>query len=381
MKQRSALRRTATRLAKPFELFGRRVLQIVLAFLLSARKRAPEVASAPNILVVRLDARVGNLMLLTPLLASLRATWPKARISVLCHESMQRVYAHEPHIDALIPYVKWRLGDGPISLVRRLRALRFDLAFDAGSYPGVAVTHPLITRLCGSKLTVGPDRGALARLYNVVVPVLPEDSADIDQRLQLLAPFPQAVRVRAMCYAAPERLTELRRAHAELIAQAAPAGAERTVVCIVGARLELRRIPEEKWREILTALARRGLAATLVWGPGERALAERIAEGAAHVTLAPPSSLDAVAALASECYGVIGHDTGTSHLAVAAGGRTFVLFVLESPTRYGHIGPGRAWVDLRGDAACAKLLPALDGWLDHLAEMEARADRLSAPPR
>ena len=68
-------------------------------------------------------------------------------------------------------------------------------------------------------------------------------------------------------------------------------------------------------------------------------------------------------ALFRAARGVVGNDTGTSHLAVAAGARTFVCFVLEAPTRYGHAGHGRAFVDLRDDRSQARLVTAFNAWL------------------
>jgi heptosyltransferase-1 len=166
-----------------------------------------------------------------------------------------------------------------------------------------------------------------------------------------------------MVFVAPERLDALAREHADFLAAAAPQGLERTVACVVGARMVERRVGPEIWAAIVQALQARGKAVTLVWGPGERELAEAVQRLAPSAHLAPPSTLDQAAVLFSRAAGVVGHDTGTSHLAVAAGAATFVMFVCEAPTRYGHLGPRRVWIDLRQGVDRTAILSALDGWL------------------
>ena len=360
--RRSELRRTLTRWVKPVELFGRRVLQYILSIVLWLPRRPLVVAGPPRILVIRLDARVGNLLMLTPFLASLKRTFPGAHTTVLCHESMQRVLDGQPDADALIPYVKWRVGRGPFSLIARIRKERFDLCFDAGSFPGVAVTHPLIARLSGARVIVGPDRGPLGRLYHFTVPVLAEAEHEIAQRLQLLLPFKKATRVETMRYRRDETLRALDTAHAAFVAAAAPAGPDRTFVCAIGSREPLRRVEAFEWAAIANALVAAGHAVTIVWGPGERALADEVHAACPAATVAPPSTLDELVALFRACRGMIGNDTGTSHLAVAVGARTCVCFVIEPPSRYGHEGPGRRALDLRNDRTIERIVGEVVAW-------------------
>lgn len=364
MKHRSPLRAWLTRKLKPVELFGRTILQYLLSLVLWLPRREVVLPERPRILVIRLDARVGNLLMLTPFLASLKRTFAGAHVTVLCHVSMQRVLDGQPDVDATIPYVKWRFGRGPLSLIGRLRRERFDLCFDAGSFPGVAVTHPLIARLSGARVIVGPDRGPLGRLYHVTVPVLPEAAHEIAQRLQLLSPLPSPVRVEVMRYRSDAALAEIDRNGAAFLAAAAPAGAAKTIVLAVGSREALRRVDADEWAAIANAALERGLFVTLVWGPGERPLAEAVAAKVPGVTIAPPSSLDELVALFRAACGIVGNDTGTSHLAVAVGGRTCVCFVLEAPSRYGHVGPGRHAIDLRGDRS--RLVAEVEQWLTAL---------------
>ena len=141
--------------------------------------------------------------------------------------------------------------------------------------------------------------------------------------------------------------------------------------------------------ESFAALARqtadRGLPVTLVWGPGQRALAESIvARAGPGVTLAPPTSLLELAALLARCAAVVGGDTGPVHLAASLGVPTVAVFVATDPERNGPRGPhvrivtaartgaqsGRARRGAAGGATVAEVVDALTGALgdaEHLA--------------
>jgi heptosyltransferase-2 len=74
---------------------------------------------------------VGDALMTTPAVAAIRGNFPKARISMLVVPWVMDVFAHNPHIDEVIPY--FREGrhkgiQGKRVLVRELRERRFDLA-------------------------------------------------------------------------------------------------------------------------------------------------------------------------------------------------------------------------------------------------------------
>lgn len=358
---KSKLRIALTRWAKPLELAGRRFLQYLLSIVLWLPRRPAVLPERPRILVVRLDPRIGNFVMLTPFLSSLKRSFPGAHTTVLCDVHMQSLLEGHPDVDAIVPYVKWRVGRGPFSLVARLRRERYDVCFDAGSFPGVAVTHPLMTRLSGAKLIVGPDRGALSRLYHVTVPILPPTAHEIQQRLQLLVPFAGAERVETMSYRAPEVLAAHDRDHAAFVRDSTPNGAERTVILAVGSRKEETRVEVEEWARVAGAARERGFAVTIVCAPDQRPLGEAVQHAVPGANIAPPGSLDQVMALFRAARAVVANDTGTSHLAVAVGARICVLFVAGEPTRFGHRTAGATWIDLRHDRA--QLAGAVLEWL------------------
>jgi heptosyltransferase I len=100
--------------------------------------------------------------------------------------------------------------------------------------------------------------------------------------------------------------------------------------------------PAERFRELAERLAERwGTRPLLLWGPGEKELAEDIARGTADspgADLAPPTTLRELALLLSKARLVIGADTGPLHLAAALGIPVAGIYGPTNPARNGPYG-------------------------------------------
>jgi lipopolysaccharide heptosyltransferase I len=93
--------------------------------------------------------------------------------------------------------------------------------------------------------------------------------------------------------------------------------------------------PEERFVAIARMLLRKGARVALIWGPGERERAARIA-AAAGASLVPDSNLRDLAALLAGARLVVSGDSGPLHLAAALGVPVVGLY---GPTRVARNGP------------------------------------------
>jgi hypothetical protein len=115
-------------------------------------RRQPLAADTRRILVVRLNKRLGNILFLTPMLQSLAATLPAARIDVLIRSRAQgpllktlpgvdRVLVQEPRfLDTLRTLREVRRQRYDLAGVARCLATR--LAQDAGSMGSMSCNQP-----------------------------------------------------------------------------------------------------------------------------------------------------------------------------------------------------------------------------------------------
>ena len=115
-----------------------------------------------------------------------------------------------------------------------------------------------------------------------------------------------------------------------------------------GAASAARRWPAERWNAVVKSLDR----VIVTGGPGERALAERVAAGTTAEIRAGDTDLMQLAELVAGADRVLCGDTGVAHLATAFGIRSVVLFGPTPPHEWGPPpgGPHRAlWAGRRGD--------------------------------
>jgi heptosyltransferase I len=105
---------------------------------------------------------------------------------------------------------------------------------------------------------------------------------------------------------------------------------ERRIVLIPGAGRSGKQWPVQRFRELAAYIQKDAL---VVWGPGERALAEAVG-----AELAPPTNLRELARLLRDARLVIGGDTGPVHLAAALGTRVVGLYGPTNPKRNGPYG-------------------------------------------
>ena len=179
--------------------------------------------------------------------------------------------------------------------------------------------------LSGAKTRYGFDRHAIrekpALLFtNRKVPVDTSKHV-IEQNLQLAAGY-----ARAAPHPGPLPGGEGGPGQWAAFPQAVP-GYEGSIVLLPGAGKANKLWPVERFRELA---ARIGPKALVVWGPGERELAERVG-----ARMAPATNLRELAWLLQKAEVVIGGDTGPLHLADALGAKVVGLYGPTDPRRNG----------------------------------------------
>lgn len=284
-----------------------------------------------HILVCRINARLGNILFLTPLLRSLAATYPDAGIDVLLREPVHAgLLAGMPGVRRV--HV---LPRGPARLpgfLRRLRRRRYDLAID----PNVHSTgNRIALALCGARHRLGfagPDQWL--RLSHAAA--RPTEPHQARQPLSLFdaieGPRPRIYRELAVYPGAEAQ----RRAAALLrgTLESSPVSREKgaTLVGFFTGAAGRKRLPAEWWRRWLDALTRETSPTPVqILAPGEAPLASGIA------AFGTPE-LDVLAAAMGRMDLFVAADSGPMHLAAAAGAPVIGLFTATNPAQYAPLG-------------------------------------------
>lgn len=276
-------------------------------------------------LLVRINFRMGNLLLLTPALTALRQALPNARLDLLCFDAYAALLENNSDVDRVITFTRRTLrSPRKLSLlVRTLRRERYDLVVDCargGSFLGA-----FVVAVSGGQYRAGSAGSRYQRFFNVHVP---RDGADVKHKVDVLRAFVAGLGIPAVSGDLKVVLGDAERAWAEAQWKTLGLSAERsTAGVIVGARGR-KQWPRERFLELVERLHALGeLAIVLFAGPEDQAelhaLARRLAD---KVAVAPPLSIRHFAALLSRCALVVTGDTGPMHLAAAVRVPTVSVF-------------------------------------------------------
>ncbi|MES1923947.1 glycosyltransferase family 9 protein [Salinisphaera sp. T31B1] len=291
-------------------------------------RRRPLATGTRRILVVRLNKRLGNILFLTPMLRTLAAGLPTARIDVLIQDARQAALLESlPGVGRI--WVQQRGLWGLLGQLRTLRAQHYDLAIDPS---GNSTSNRLAVALSGARQRMGfAGRSQWLRLTHAAprprsrhqaeqgVELLLDSVTGTDfQRLDTLAVFPDE-------RAQAEASRHWRRA----------LGDETTpVVGFFTAATGRKQMPADWWHRWQNALQTRLPGARLlqICPPGQT---DSALPGAASVAIA---ELDVLAALLSRLQAFVAADSGPMHLAAAAGVPVVGLFRATQPARYAPLG-------------------------------------------
>jgi len=288
---------------------------------MSARATTPIALPAkPRILVVTLR-RIGDVLLTTPLIRSLRRAWPEAAIDVLVFAGTAGIVEGNPDIDRVIAM------SGRPTMAETLRLLarlwrRYDLAIStqSGDRPtlfAVAAgrTHVGLTAADGPGLGHRLKRALLHR----VTPGA-SNTHRVEQMLRLTDTLGIARVPELVCPAAGP-MAPIDTGENYAVIHAAP-------------MYRYKQWTPAGWRALAAGLAQRGVSVVAISGPdeAERRYLEELWRGVAAVH---PAAWPATVSLLQMARVYVGPDTSVTHLAAASGCPTVALFGPMDPRVWG----------------------------------------------
>lgn len=350
---------------KALEQIGKTVLALVAGLLLfrfGRRSRAAaRLTAAKKVLLVRIDNRVGEALLTTPLLDALKAAGGY-EVHLLVHAKTARVLEGHPAVDRLIPFDRSRLVLGAWAPgVSPLRAADYDVVLDCSNWTAPSVTAALVARLAAPRSAViGPAVFPVTVLQDVKVVAKGGTRSEVEQRLHLLSPFLGQQPYRTLSFRTPRTTPDINQFLSSIQRPYA--------VVNPGGRLGERRVPAEAFAAAARTLMAAGVTPVVTWGPGEEALADEVVKLCVHAVRAPKTSIDELAALMRDAKVTVCNNTGPMHLSVAVGTPTLAFFRGMEMDRWGHDRQPHLMVDLTAaidsgvsDAASRAVTQMLEG--------------------
>jgi heptosyltransferase III len=315
------------------------------------RRFRQQLSTAKRVVVVRIDNRVGEALLTTPLLSALLN---HHQVDCIVHPRCARVLQGFPGLGQIETFERrgLRLGDAFKQIARLRRFTNGAVVIDAANWKHYSGTQALLSRLIAPhSAVVGPACWPTPWLNEVSVNPRLDTQSEAEQRLHLGSPL----QVSGSC-----RLGFRRPAPSETL-QTWVRGLSRPLAVVnPGGRLKERRVPPGVFAHAALVLSAAGFCPVVTFGPGEEPLAQAVVEGCAQARLAPPTSLDDLAFLMQQAQLVVCNNTGPMHLAVAIGTRTVALFYGIDVRRWGHGEPHRMVVldGLKDEQAMQRVVAA-----------------------
>ncbi len=296
-----------------------------------------------EILIVRTSA-LGDVLHGIPVAAALKERDPECRIAWVVDERYREILDGNPWVDRLLTI---RLKGGIrsllraeqrrnwVTLVRALRGVGFDLAIDLQGL----MRSGLIAFLSGAPVRIGfpkdQVREPLNRVFTNLRPrSVPPRSHVIDRNLALLHPLGIHSREKRFSLLVPSSIE----AEMEKYLLDVEEGRGRLrVVVNPAAGWPTKRWSPRRFAEIADRISETwGATVLILWGPGERHLAEQVKrymKKSGH--LVPALGLSELTSLLKGCGLFIGGDSGPMHLASALGVPVLGLYGPSDPVRNG----------------------------------------------
>jgi heptosyltransferase-1 len=310
-------------------------------------------ASAPStpprrILIVRLSA-IGDIVMASGLIPALKTLYPQAELSWLCEAGCVPLLKHNPRLHQVIvwPRGEWEqllkarrylaLWRAVRAFRAKLRAEQFDLVLDGQGL----FKSGLMAWFTGAprRVSIIAREGSHRLVHEVVTPPSGADPV-MGSEYRYLAHYlgaPPGSFVHDLAVGEAQRAT----ARAALQGARSQLGPQADMARPVVAFAPFTTRPQKHWVEahwvaLGGELLARGLQPVILGGPADRDAAARIAAAQPGlVNLAGALKLDESIALIAEAQGLVGVDTGLTHMGSALRIPTVALFGSTRPYRQG----------------------------------------------
>ena len=273
---------------------------------------------------------IGDVILTTPLLECLRRAWPDAVINWLVDRWSIEAIRNHPLLDNAIeaaPRLSGRVGQMA--------------GYDLVVVPDRSPTLGAAAWYSGVPHRAGLDSDGRGFAYTVRAPV---DSTEVRHEAEIYLDVGRALGLDTTDCRSRFEPTE---AQTQRMANKLDLSHPFAIIHAGGGVNPGMNMPVKRWpAKCFAALAERcvthlGLRVMVLGGPGDGPITAEVLRTmrVPAIDLTGQLNLGEVGALAQRATLYVGNDTGLSHLAVAAGARTLMIFGPSDPRRYGPYAP------------------------------------------
>ena len=306
-----------------------------------------ELENISRILVVRLDDRLGNVVLLTSLLVALKGRFSRAQLSCLLARRYWDMREFLPSADEFIPFDRAALARNPLGirgLLKHIQSRHFDLVINASDDRSLSFNHLAVTAKSRGRIRVGHAHEAARPYYEIAVPLPQEDGPTRhvnDMYLDLLRAVTPIRSTTRPLLKPPRQDT----GYGERFLRERET--DRPLVLIHPGGRGPKRWDPDQFAGVARALHESGeYRIGLVWGPADEDAAATIQERVRSI-VQPAGILpfpDLVSLIRAATV-FVACDSGPMHLASAMGTATVAIFLVSDAQKYHPLGDDDVTLD------------------------------------
>jgi heptosyltransferase-2 len=291
---------------------------------------------------------IGDAILTTPAVSSIRKNFPQATISILAKPWVSEIFKRNPDIDEIILYE----GSGLGKRVRLIKGLR-DKGFDLAVLFQNAFEAALISFLSGIPIRLGYSTDGRGFLLKPSLPVKAETLKrhHLEYYLYLLKEAGLKVEECPLVL----NINEMERSWAiNFLKDRGWKEGDILIGINPGATYgSAKRWYPERFASLTDRLMKEGLKVIIFGGPGENAIVEEIKDHSrftvhgSRLIAAGKTTVRELASLIERCSVFVSNDTGPMHMAAALKVSVVALFGSTDPNATGPIGEGHKIIQKR----------------------------------
>ncbi|MBA4251720.1 MAG: hypothetical protein C0425_10465 [Chlorobiaceae bacterium] len=291
-----------------------------------------------KILIIKLKG-IGDVVLSTIVLENIKSNFPNAQIDFLTEKPSKDFLSLIPLINNVITQAKKSFIDD-VKLIAQIRSSNYDLVLDFYSNPRTAI----ITFLSGAKYRAGFPFRFRKFAYNLLSQANPPIMHAAKLHLEFLKNIGLKIETQNLHFG----ISEKDHSFAKDFFIKNFDEKDFVIGVIPGGGWQSKRCDPIKFAEIISTIDKTYKAKFfLLWGPSDRIEAEEILKLINNkVLLSPPTNIQQMAALISNCKMIISNDSGPMHISTAVGTPVLSLHGPTSPIQQGPFGEKHEYIRL-----------------------------------
>lgn len=262
---------------------------------------------------------IGDVVLTTPIIRTLREAYPDAHISYLGDAHAVTLLQNNPYLDEIIPFDFSKdtfLYQAKMYLM--MFSKNYDLTIDLYSNPRSA----LMTFATRAPMRIGGDSKSRGKLYTHRISDDGIIKSAIDYHYMSLKPLGIVPKY----YKTEIFLTEEEKSEAKRFLHSVGVDSSRKIVALhPGGTWPAKLWQKEKFTELASILSHKSISVILTGGNNDANIVEYVRSNSNGVSIGNVS-LRMISAIYSHCNALVSNDCGVMHIAVAVGTPTIGIF-------------------------------------------------------